>query len=111
MRKVAGVLVKARCQHIDPAVLAAGQMIFGLVPLLIIGMAWEGNPYTQRNGDVEDWNRERGHPFRNLIDRHSTKIRRDSPQKTQKDKRHKRISSSCVFCPFVFFVVNLFLIT
>jgi drug/metabolite transporter (DMT)-like permease len=42
------VMVKARCQHIDPAVLAAGQMIFGLVPLLIIGAVWEGNPLMLR---------------------------------------------------------------
>src|SRR5262249_44595621 len=28
----------------DPAVLASGQMIFGLVPLLVIGFIKEGNP-------------------------------------------------------------------
>jgi len=38
------VLIKAHCQHIDPATLAAGQMIFGLVPLLAAGFVWEGNP-------------------------------------------------------------------
>jgi drug/metabolite transporter (DMT)-like permease len=38
------VMVKARCRHIDPATLAAGQMIFGLVPLLVLGAIWEGNP-------------------------------------------------------------------
>lgn len=38
------VLVKARCAKLDPAVLAAGQMICGLLPLLVIGVAWEGNP-------------------------------------------------------------------
>jgi drug/metabolite transporter (DMT)-like permease len=38
------VLVKARCRHIDPATLAAGQMIFGIVPLLVLGAIWEGSP-------------------------------------------------------------------
>ena len=40
----ANVLVKARCGHLDPAVLAGGQMICGLVPLLVAGAALEGNP-------------------------------------------------------------------
>jgi hypothetical protein len=37
-------------------------------------------------------------------------MEQDSPQKTQKDKKHKNTKSFlylCVFCPFVFFVVNL----
>jgi drug/metabolite transporter (DMT)-like permease len=38
------VLVKARGGQLDTAVLAAGQMIFGLIPLLLIGIAFEGNP-------------------------------------------------------------------
>ena len=38
------VLVKARGGHLDTAVLAAGQMIVGLIPLLLIGIAFEGNP-------------------------------------------------------------------
>jgi drug/metabolite transporter (DMT)-like permease len=38
------VLIKARGGHLDPAMLAAGQMMFGLVPLLIIGISVEGNP-------------------------------------------------------------------
>jgi drug/metabolite transporter (DMT)-like permease len=38
------VLVKARGGHIDPAMLASGQMSFGLVPLLLIGILSEGNP-------------------------------------------------------------------
>jgi drug/metabolite transporter (DMT)-like permease len=38
------VLVKARAVKIDYAVLAAGQMIAGLIPLLIIGIGFEGNP-------------------------------------------------------------------
>lgn len=40
----ANVLVKARCGHLDPAVLAGGQMLCGLVPLLIGGAIFEGNP-------------------------------------------------------------------
>jgi drug/metabolite transporter (DMT)-like permease len=39
------VLVKARCRHIETATLAAGQMTFGLVPLLLVGTVWEGNPF------------------------------------------------------------------
>jgi len=42
----ANVLVKARCGHLDPAVLAGGQMICGLVPLLLAGAILEGNPVT-----------------------------------------------------------------
>ena len=38
------VLVKAYGTHIDPRMLAAGQMIFGFVPLLLIGILIEGNP-------------------------------------------------------------------
>src|SRR5436190_19707371 len=39
------VLVKAYGAKIDPQVLAAGQMIFGFPPLLVIGIATEGNPF------------------------------------------------------------------
>jgi drug/metabolite transporter (DMT)-like permease len=39
------VLVKAYGQKIDPQVLAAGQMICGFPPLLILGLAMEGNPF------------------------------------------------------------------
>ena len=39
------VLVKAYCKHLDPTVLAAGQIICGLVPLLLIGIPLEGNPF------------------------------------------------------------------
>jgi len=39
------VLVKAYAGKIDPQVLAAGQMVFGFVPLLAIGIATEGNPW------------------------------------------------------------------
>ena len=38
------VLVKAYGGKIDPQILAAGQMVFGFVPLLAIGFATEGNP-------------------------------------------------------------------
>jgi drug/metabolite transporter (DMT)-like permease len=40
----AGVLVKARGTHIDPAVLAGVQMAGGCVPLLLSGLALEGSP-------------------------------------------------------------------
>ena len=38
------VLVKARGSRIDPAVLAAGQMFCGFVPLACFGLWFEGNP-------------------------------------------------------------------
>jgi len=38
------VLIKSRGGRLDYAVLAAGQMIFGLIPLLIVGIVFEGNP-------------------------------------------------------------------
>jgi drug/metabolite transporter (DMT)-like permease len=38
------VLVKARGKNLDPAIIAAGQMLFGLIPLLLIGIPLEGNP-------------------------------------------------------------------
>jgi drug/metabolite transporter (DMT)-like permease len=41
----ANVLVKARGGHLDPAILAGGQMFFGLIPLLLIGIPLEGNPF------------------------------------------------------------------
>jgi drug/metabolite transporter (DMT)-like permease len=40
----AGVLVKARGTHLDPAVLAGVQMAFGSLPLLVGGALLEGNP-------------------------------------------------------------------
>jgi drug/metabolite transporter (DMT)-like permease len=40
----AGVLVKARGTHIEPAVLAGVQMAGGCIPLLAGGIALEGNP-------------------------------------------------------------------
>jgi len=39
------VFIKARCQHIDSSVLAAGQMVWGAFPLLTLGAVWEGNPF------------------------------------------------------------------
>lgn len=38
------VLVKARGGHLDPAFLAAGQMVCGLVPLSAYALAFEGHP-------------------------------------------------------------------
>lgn len=38
------VLVKAYGKHLDPAVLAGGQMFFGMFPLLLIGIPFEGSP-------------------------------------------------------------------
>jgi drug/metabolite transporter (DMT)-like permease len=40
------VIIKARGTHLHPAVLAAGQMSCGCVPLLIAGWTMEGNPFT-----------------------------------------------------------------
>lgn len=41
----ANVLVKARGAKIDSATLALGQMLCGLVPLLLMGFLTEGNPF------------------------------------------------------------------
>jgi probable blue pigment (indigoidine) exporter len=38
------VLLKARAMPLAPAMLAAWQMIFGVVPMLVIGFFMEGNP-------------------------------------------------------------------
>ena len=38
------VLVKSYGKHLDPAILAAGQMLFGLLLLLGVGIPLEGNP-------------------------------------------------------------------
>jgi drug/metabolite transporter (DMT)-like permease len=40
----ANVLVKGRGGQLDPAILAGGQMFFGLLPLLLFGILGEGNP-------------------------------------------------------------------
>lgn len=44
----ANVLVKAYGIKLQPAVLAGGQMLFGLIPLLLIGIPLEGNPLNYR---------------------------------------------------------------
>src|SRR6266550_204554 len=40
----ANVLVKSRGANLNPAILAGGQMIFGLIPLWLMGILLEGNP-------------------------------------------------------------------
>jgi drug/metabolite transporter (DMT)-like permease len=42
------VLVKTHGKNLNPAVIAAYQMLFGLVPLLLYGVAFEGNPLRFR---------------------------------------------------------------
>lgn len=42
------VLVKARGKSLDPAILSAGQMLFGLIPLFVVGIPLEGNPLNFR---------------------------------------------------------------
>lgn len=44
----ANVLVKAKGSKLDPAVLAMGQMVCGLVPLACFALAFEGNPLRMR---------------------------------------------------------------
>lgn len=44
----ASVLVKARGGRIDSATLALGQMVCGMIPLLLIGITTEGNPFKIR---------------------------------------------------------------
>jgi drug/metabolite transporter (DMT)-like permease len=39
------VFIKARLQHIDSSVIAAGQMAWGVFPLLALGTVLEGNPF------------------------------------------------------------------
>lgn len=39
------VLLKKRAIRISPAMLAAWQMLFGVVPMLLIGLKYEGNPF------------------------------------------------------------------
>ena len=41
----ANVLVKSYGKHLDPAILAGGQMVFGLLLLLGVGIPLEGNPF------------------------------------------------------------------
>jgi drug/metabolite transporter (DMT)-like permease len=42
------VLVKAHGKNLEPAILAAGQMFFGLIPLMVVGLLLEGNPLAFR---------------------------------------------------------------
>ncbi len=42
------VLVKTHGKNLNPAVIAACQMFFGLIPLLLYGLAFEGNPLAFR---------------------------------------------------------------
>jgi drug/metabolite transporter (DMT)-like permease len=42
------VLVKAHGKNLEPAILAAGQMFFGLIPLMLVGFFLEGNPFAFR---------------------------------------------------------------
>jgi len=42
------VLVKAHGRNLSATILAAGQMFFGLIPLLLIGIPLEGNPLHYR---------------------------------------------------------------
>ena len=44
----ASVLIKARGKHLDPAVLSAGQMLCGWVPLVLLGACFEGAPWRFR---------------------------------------------------------------
>jgi len=45
---LSNVLVKARGKDLDPSIIAAGQMTCGLIPLLLIGIPLEGNPFNFR---------------------------------------------------------------
>jgi drug/metabolite transporter (DMT)-like permease len=44
----ANVFIKAHCQHIDSSVIAAGQMVWGVFPLLTLGAVLEGDPFDHR---------------------------------------------------------------
>jgi drug/metabolite transporter (DMT)-like permease len=44
----ANVLVKSRGGKIDSATLALGQMVCGMIPLLVVGLTTEGNPFKLR---------------------------------------------------------------
>jgi len=44
----ANVFIKARLQHIDSSVIAAGQMVWGIFPLLALGAVLEGDPFDHR---------------------------------------------------------------
>lgn len=42
------VLIKSYGGKIEPTIIAATQMSFGLIPILLIGLIWEGNPLNFR---------------------------------------------------------------
>jgi drug/metabolite transporter (DMT)-like permease len=42
------VFIKARLQHIDSSVISAGQMVCGVLPLLALGVVFEGDPFAHR---------------------------------------------------------------
>lgn len=42
------VLIKAHGAKFEPTIISAMQMSFGLIPILIIGLIWEGNPLNFR---------------------------------------------------------------
>jgi len=44
----ANVFIKARCQHIDSSVIAAGQIVWGVFPLLTLAAVLEGSPFDHR---------------------------------------------------------------
>ena len=41
-----GLLIKTQARHIDPIALTMGQMLVGMVPLLLVGAIFEGNPLS-----------------------------------------------------------------
>jgi drug/metabolite transporter (DMT)-like permease len=43
---VGGAIVKLKARHIDAIALTTGQMIIGIVPLILLGIATEGNPLS-----------------------------------------------------------------
>jgi len=43
---LSGVLLKGRGSHLDPFVVTAGQMTMGGLPLLVLGLVVEGNPFA-----------------------------------------------------------------
>jgi drug/metabolite transporter (DMT)-like permease len=45
---LSSVLIKARGGHLDPAALTVGQMVVGVIPLALTGLAFEGGPFTLR---------------------------------------------------------------
>lgn len=42
------VLIKGYGENIEPTIIAATQMSFGLIPILLVGLMWEGNPLNFR---------------------------------------------------------------